>query len=63
MGEGGEAEKTNPARKPVVHLEGAEWTIASDDDRHSQRYARAADKLHAELHQSSLLQRQGVEIP
>ena len=55
MGKGGEAEKTNLARKPVVHLESAEWTIASDDDRHSQRHARATDKLHAELHQSSLL--------
>ena len=55
MGKGGEAEKTNLARKPVVHLESAEWTIASDDDRHSQRHARAADELHAELHRSSLL--------
>ena len=62
MGEGGEAEKTNPARKPVVHLEGAEWPVAPDDDRYSERYARPTNKIHARVHQSPLLQQQNLEI-
>ena len=55
MGERGEEEEADPARKPVVHLEGAQWPVASDDDRYFERYARPTNKVHARVHQSSLL--------